>query len=51
MPAPDDKDRRGALSREMPCPSCSHTVHGLLHCGADLADGVICPCRCPIPGN
>jgi hypothetical protein len=49
--APDDHNRLGALPREMTCPSCSHTVHGLLHCGADLDVGVLCPCRCPVPGD
>lgn len=47
--APDETDRRGALSRERPCPSCGHGFH-VLRCDADLLPGVTCPCRCPVPG-
>lgn len=48
MAAPEDI-RFGALSHERECPDCGHSAHWT-HCGADLLEGVLCPCHCPVPG-
>lgn len=32
-PAPDEQDRRGALSHDPPCPWCGHGAHRYLPCG------------------
>lgn len=45
----DDHQGPRPLSHDRPCASCGHDAH-LLRCGADLADDVTCPCRCPVPG-
>lgn len=40
----------GGLSHDRPCCYCGHAVH-VLRCGAEVVDGVFCPCRdVPVPG-
>lgn len=48
MPAPADI-QPGALSHDRVCPFCGHSAHWS-RCNDDVIDGVLCPCRCPIPG-
>lgn len=39
----------GALSHDLPCSACGHSMHSG-YCRDDLGDGVTCPCHCPVPG-